>query len=216
MCREAKRPRTPAKCQASEAPRALRLAAEDPNVTEPVGVAETAPALDPTDAVAEDVGNELGRVGVPPVREHERHFAAEYGRDLVLVLQETLAVLLAEVGVHLLDARHHCVAVHGLLVPLEEAEDVVGATADGDDGGKGGLEEFIAEILGLARVVRVEQSLPPLFAELFLQVGQLSVVAHDFLLALLQRACSSPTWQRGNAGVFIPGLLLNVLHYTTP
>ena len=179
----------------------LLLAAEDAAVAAPAVAVEPAPVLDPAVAVPVEARDELGAAGVPPVREDEVHLAAERLRDVRLVLQDVLAVLFAEVGRHLLRPGDHRVADHLLLVSLEEAEEVVGAAADGHRGRDG--------VLDLPGVARVDQCPEPLDAELFLQVCQAAVIAHDpCSCPFIQRAYSSPTRQRGKPPCLWPSLCL--------
>lgn len=180
-------------CDSAGIPRILGLrglAAE--NLVDAVeAIVEPVPVRDPADAApvgtvdaADQVLLVLLVVRVPVVGEDEDDLAAEDGRDLVLVLEQVLAVVLAEVGVHLLRPLDHHVALDGLLAP-EEREDLVGAAADGDLGGDD-VELSITELLGLPGVRRVDQGLPASRAELLFEVRDRAVVAHgDPLSALL-------------------------------
>lgn len=77
------------------------LATEHPVAAVPVA-AEPDPVLDPAAAVPVDEGNVLGVIGVPPVREDEDDFAPQRDGDLTMVREEMLALLHAEMRLHLL------------------------------------------------------------------------------------------------------------------
>ncbi|OGH93040.1 MAG: hypothetical protein A2563_04655 [Candidatus Magasanikbacteria bacterium RIFOXYD1_FULL_40_23] len=113
------------------------------------------PALDPTPAAPVNVVDVLGAAGVPIVREDEDNLAAERSGDLVLILQNVLSLLLALMGVHLLGAADHHVALHELLVSLEEAEDIVGATAEGHLDRESSLDALGQEFLEQGPIDRV-------------------------------------------------------------
>ncbi len=103
-------------------------------------------------AVPVDVADAARGAGVTPVGEDEGDLAAQTLRDVVLVVQEPLAVFLAEVGVHLLGALDHDVTLDRGLARLEEAEDLVGAIAEGDLGGKFRLDDLEPSHHQLAQV----------------------------------------------------------------
>jgi len=177
-----------------------RLAAENPEAAEPAAV-EPAPVRDPATVAPADVVDALGVVRVPIVGKDEDDLAAEDGRDLVLVLEDVLAVLLPLVGAHLLRAGDHDVSLDARLAP-EKREDVVGDAAQGHGGRETGRDESIAELLDFPGVRRVDQGPPSRFAELLLEVCHCTEVAHGgFLSPFFQRAHSLPTWQRGSAGL---------------
>ena len=112
----------------------------------------------------------LGVLRVPPAREDEGDVVAELGGDIVLVLQEVLAVFLTEVGLHLLRPVHQGITNDKPLFFLEEAEDFVRATADGQLSGDAGPDEVITEGLDFARVVRADKSLEPVISNLSLEM----------------------------------------------
>jgi len=150
------------------------LATEYPNAATPVAVAEPAPAPDPALGVLVpvDVVDALGVVRMTPVREDEVHLAPQNRGNLVLVIQEILPVVSPEVGVHLAGSLNHGVADYRRLLFPKETEDVVSAAADSHLGRDGVFfEELVTELLKLVHVSRVDQSLKPLIAELFREIG---------------------------------------------
>jgi len=133
-------------------------------------VAEPSPVLDPAVDAPVDAEDVLGVVGVTPIREDEDHLPPQAHGDLVLVLQDVLALVLPEVGGHDLGARDHLVADHRRLVSPQEAENVVGATLNRHLRRERALDEGVAELLDLPGVGRVDQSREPLVTELLQQV----------------------------------------------
>ena len=174
------------KGRVTQDPRTL-LATEHPEAAAPV-VAEPAPVLAPAVVVPADARHEPAVDREPPVREDEDDLAAESGRDLVLVGEEELAVLLAEVGAEPLGAGDHHAADHrGLALP-EEGEDLVGAAADGHLGGEGGLDERLGELPHRLGVVRGDECREQFVADLALQMGRRTQSIHcRFLLPPLSR-----------------------------
>lgn len=105
-----------------------------------------------------------------PVREEEDHLAPQARRDLVLIPQDVLAVVLPEVVGHLLGAGNQLVVDQRRLTLPQEAEDVVGATLDRHLRGETSLDEGVAELLDPPGVFRIDQGREPLVAELLQQV----------------------------------------------
>lgn len=122
--------------------------------------------------VPKDVADILGVAGATPVGEDEHDLAPQTHGDILLVVQQVLAVVLPEVGVHVLGARDHLVVEHRRLVFPQEAEDIVGAAIDRHLRRERGCipHEGIAELLDLPGVGRVDQSCEALVAELIQEV----------------------------------------------
>lgn len=198
------------------------LAAEHPTVAVP-DVDEPVPELIPTAAAPSEARDFPGSVGVPPAREYEDDLAAEDGRDLVLVREEELAVLLSEVGTHLLGAGDHRTARDAVLALPEEGEDLVSAAADRDLGREGGRlhlgpapndRQNLGEQVALGHLLHVGVG-PAVAAEGHRQFVRLScrhreLVSHDTFLSLqlVVRGDLLRLWPEP-----IPSLLLMVINH---
>ncbi|MAF14073.1 MAG: hypothetical protein CMI53_04260 [Parcubacteria group bacterium] len=115
------------------------LATEHPIAAAP-GEAEPVPVLNPAVAVPTDESNALGIVGMTPVWEDENDLAPKSFRDFLLVIQEILAVVLAQIGLHFLGALDHHGTGYRFLVSSQEAENLIGAVANGHGGAHPSLD----------------------------------------------------------------------------
>lgn len=169
-------------------------------------VADPVPALDPAAVAPVDVIDDLGVVGVTPTGEDEDDLATEGDGDVLLVVEQILPVLLAEVRRHLLGTLDHGGTDHRPLALPQEAENVVGTVTDGQLRGEdGGLDEDVAELLDLPGVTRVDQGREALGTELLLEVSQFTEVIHgNISCPFLQRAHSSPTTGKEEDGCLFP------------
>ena len=105
-----------------------------------------------------------------PVREDEHDLAAKSGRNVLLVVEQVLAVVLAQIRIHLLGPLDHGAAGHVVLALPQEAENLVSAASDHDLGRQGALEEALGELANRLRVVGAYQRLKELVPELPLQM----------------------------------------------
>lgn len=148
-------------------PKRRLLAAKHPNAVVPAA-AEPVPVPDPAAAVPADVVNVLGVTEMAPVREDERDLAAKSGRDVLLVVEQVLAVVFAQVRVHLHCPLDHGVAAHEILAFPQEGKDLVSAAADHD---LGRHYKAVAELLDLSGVGRIDQGTETILAELLGEMG---------------------------------------------
>ena len=114
---------------------------------------------------------------MPPGREDESRLTPQRRGDLVLVGEEILALVLAEVGGHFLGPGDHGVALDVVLALPEEAEDVVGATDDGH-GGRKDTGELRRELPNRRRIVGADQHVEQIVSELLLQVRRGTECVH--------------------------------------
>lgn len=146
------------------------LATEHPTAVAPADD-EPVPVPHPAVAVPVDTVDAVGVAGETPVRENEHHLVAQGDWDVLLVVQQVLPVILAEVGVHLLGSLDHGMADHRLLVSTQETKYVVGAVARGEAGRHDVFDEqLLRELADSIRVVGADQSAEELVADLPLQV----------------------------------------------
>jgi len=148
----------------------LLLAAEDAAAAAPAAAVEPVPELDPAVVVPVEARDVLGVAGAPPVREDERDLAAKRDGNLVLVFQDVLPIVLAQVRGHLLGARDHHLALDLRLGSLQETEQVVGTTSDGHGGGDAAIQQLLGELAHGRRVVGADEGVEQIIAQLLLQV----------------------------------------------
>lgn len=210
-----KGPRNPAgfKGRVTQDPGTL-LAAKETTVAAPA-VVEPVPRLVPADVVPVDARDAPGDVRRPPGGEDKEDLSPQNGRDIPPILEEILAVLFAEAGIHLIRPLDHHVATDVAAVfLLEEGENFVGDPTDRHFGRERGthgfgdtrrLEPPIHDLLESAtQTLEIEWIATPL-TQLPLDLKQLAVdhhvlfarddCRHDKLLALREGAMA-PARQR--------------------
>jgi len=120
------------------------LTAEHAASAAPLGH-EPLPVLNPPVAVPDDIGDTALIVRMTPVSEDEVDLATEHSRDVILMLQNMLAILLSKMSREVLRLIDH----RRLLSSPVEAKDVVGTSTNGHRGrddhilGEVPLEELV-------------------------------------------------------------------------
>ncbi len=163
------------------------LAAENPSTVATPLLAEPDPGLNPLAVVPVDVGDVVGTVRAAPVREDQGDVATERGRDLVLVLQDVLPIVLTGMSRQLLGPLDHGVANDRLLVPPEVAEEVIDPTTDLHHRRGRILDELLNERPNRVGVVGADQDSEQPVSELPLQVSHRPKRIHHCFPCLLFR-----------------------------
>jgi len=101
------------------------------------------------------------------------------------MVQQMLAVIGTEVGVHFLGPLDHHVALdHPSVTFPQNGENLVGAVADGDLGGQEIFDKLIAKFPDFPRVFRVDQCREPLIADLPFEMSCRIQSIHFTILSL--------------------------------